>query len=166
MKNISLINQSTAILFVTVLLVLACGSKENDKVKEEALLLYRESMKVHDEVMPRMDEMFRLKNALKALGDSLSVDTVANAARIIEIKSGIAALKSAGKDMMNWMHTIQDVPGAEENEQGNHNKASNLKTLTNEQLLKIQQDQKSAIDQVKINMEESITRAKKILNKE
>lgn len=156
--------KSTVILFVSALLVLACGSKENNKVKEEALSLYQASMKVHDEVMPRMDEMFRMENALKALRDSLSVDTAANAARLTEIKSGLTSLESAGKNMMDWMHNIQDVPGAGANKQNHYNKTGDTKALTDEEMLEIQQDQKAAIDQVKIDMEENITRAKKILN--
>lgn len=164
MKTRSII-KSTTILFVAALFLTACGSKDNKKAKEEALSLYQQSMKVHDEVMPRMDELFRMENALKALRDSLSVDTVTNAARLTEIKTGIASLKNAGKGMMDWMHNIQGVPGAEENERSHHHRSSSTDTLTDEQLLKIQEDQKTAIDQVKIEMEESITRAKKILNK-
>lgn len=163
MKTHSII-KSTTILFASVLLLAACGSKES-KIKEEALSLYQESMKVHDEVMPRMDEMFRIENALKALRDSLSVDTVTNATRLMEIKTGIASLQSAGKGMMDWMHNIQDVPGAEENKHGHHNKPTSTETLTDEQLLKIQQDQKAAIDQVKAAMESSIEQGKALLKK-
>jgi hypothetical protein len=154
-----------AILLLTVVLLAGCSSKENKNSTDDALLIYQESMKVHDEIMPRMDEMFKLENALKARQDSLAVDTVANATQLIEIRSGIASLKSAGKNMMDWMHHIQDVPGAEKNNHSGHNKPSTTETLTDEELLKIQQDQKAAIDQVKIDMETSIAQAKKLLNR-
>jgi hypothetical protein len=44
-------------------------------------------------------------------------------------------------------------------------KPSATEALTDEELLKIQQDQKTAIDQVKIEMEMSIAQAKKLLNR-
>lgn len=146
-------------------IALACGSKQNSKEKEEAITLYKKSMAAHDEVMPRMDEMFRVEKSLKALRDSLMTDSIANAARLSEILAGIKTIKDAGKGMMDWMHHIQDVPGTEESKHGNHQKDNTAQTLTDVQVLKIQQDQKAAIDQVKAAMELSIEQGKALLNK-
>lgn len=147
-------------IVITSLLV-SCGT--SNKSNEEAILLYNESMRIHDEVMPRMDEMFKVENGLKALRDSLAVDTVANASRLAEINTRLTELDKAGKGMMDWMHNIQDVPGAEENKHSHHSKTARAETLTDEQVLKIQQNQKAAIEQVKMAMESSIDQGKALL---
>jgi hypothetical protein len=157
--------KSSAMFFAYALLFIIASCTSNDKSKEEALSLYNESMKLHDEIMPRMDDMFKLETSLKSWNDSLAIDTVANANRLVEVKAGLSALQKAGNDMMDWMHNIQDVPGAEENKHSHHNRTTNTETLTDEQVLKNQQDQKASIEQIKTAMEASIEQGKALLTK-
>ena len=162
MKNIIL-------TLVAATLMISCESKkENTETKEvTALTVYQEAMKIHDEVMPRMDEMYKLEGKLKTLRDSLLTDSVANAQKISVVREKLSALETANKDMMDWMHNVKDVPGAtapagHEHHSSGHSDSSASKEIT-EELLKIQQDQKKRIEEVRVAMEKSIEEAKKLL---
>jgi len=63
--------------------------------------LYDEVMKVHDEVMPKMNDIYKLKEELKK--------QIADSPNMIEekrkeIEAKIANLEEAGEGMMRWMH--------------------------------------------------------------
>ncbi len=149
--------------------MISCETKkENTEANEtSALIVYQEAMKIHDEVMPRMDEMYKLAGKLKTLKDSLLTDSVANAKKISVVREKLSALETANKDMMDWMHNVKDVPGAtaptgHEHHSSGHSDASASKE-TPEELLKIQQNQKQRIEEVRVAMEKSIEEAKKLL---
>ena len=153
---------------VAATLMISCESKkENTETNEvTALTVYQEAMKIHDEVMPRMDEMYQLQGKLKKMNDSLRTDSVANASKIAIVREKLSALETANKDMMDWMHNVKDVPGAaapagHENHSSGHSDSSALKESP-EELLKTQQDQKKRIEEVRVAMEKSIEEAKKL----
>lgn len=60
--------------------------------------LYDEVMKIHDEGMEKMGEIYRLKKTLK---DRVATE---DAAKKAETEAVIAKLDSADKGMMDWMH--------------------------------------------------------------
>lgn len=70
-------------------------------------LLEKEVMKVHDEVMPKMNDMYALKRTLtEKLGDSSSLAEDKKEA----IKRAISRLDSASEQMMVWMRQYNPSP--------------------------------------------------------
>lgn len=103
-------------LIVGLLLSVGCGQKshehhdhEEDAEVEEAggnQALYDEVMKVHDEVMPKTEDIFKLKENLRSkLAETNIVD-----AQKQELEAGIAKLDSANQSMMDWMHGFNPPP--------------------------------------------------------
>jgi len=94
-------------LVVFVLILTACGrtSQENadvlDSLKLESKALYNEAIDIHDEVMPKMDQLVMLKKSLK---DTLENTTALPETLKKEIEAKIQLLDSADKAMMDWMH--------------------------------------------------------------
>jgi hypothetical protein len=102
-------------LLVSALLVGACGSKnhEHGHDHEHAAadgspnkVLGEEVMKVHDEVMPRMNDIYKLKEGLKKkLGEAGLADDKKK-----EIEQNITALDAASESMMVWMRAFNPQP--------------------------------------------------------
>ena len=83
-------------------LVYGCGQKTQDNQS-----LYDEVMKVHDEVMPKMDDIYKLKQELKKqIADS---STLAGEERKT-IEATILRLDSASENMMVWMRNFNPLP--------------------------------------------------------
>lgn len=76
--------------------LVACGKKE---VSEKPL--YDQVMDIHDEVMPKMDDLYKMKKQLK---DSIAATPDMPAERKAEFEQTISLLDSASKSMMDWMH--------------------------------------------------------------
>lgn len=79
----------------------------SDQMQEEGpnQALYNQMMDVHDEVMPKMDEIMKLKRELQ--------EQVASAPDMVieqrqELENVISNLDSANNAMMNWMHRISE----------------------------------------------------------
>lgn len=87
MKNILKLS-----FFLVAILLVSCTSKEKDIEK-----LKSETIAIHDEVMPKMDDIMKLKKALKAKKDT-SEDVKPN-----QVQDLILALEEADEAMMNWM---------------------------------------------------------------
>lgn len=150
------------VIFSLVVVLAACDrKKENTDVT--ALTVYQEAMKIHDELMPRMDEMYNLERKLKTLRDSLGADSLNNSGKIAGINEKLSALEAANKDMMDWMHHVQDVPGAAPAGQEHHAGHKSGNKENPEDMLKVQQEQKRRIEEVKAAMEKSIEEASRIL---
>lgn len=110
------------ILFVIGLLVLNACSKTgehnhagHDEVTEENpnQALYDQVMDVHDEVMPRMDDIMKLKRQLQ--------DKIANTPDMVvekkmQMEKMISNLDSASTAMMNWMHEFNPLPDSADQE--------------------------------------------------
>ncbi|MEO8471949.1 MAG: hypothetical protein ABI477_07135 [Chryseolinea sp.] len=106
-------------LFVitTCLTLVSCGYKaqEHDMHDHESTEgggdrnkpLYDEVMAVHDEIMPKLDDIYKLKESLK----NKIADTPALANdKKQEIESTIVKLDSASEGMMDWMHKFSPLP--------------------------------------------------------
>jgi hypothetical protein len=142
------------ILFLAIVTFAACS---NNKQLEQAQNLYQEAMEIHDAVMPRMDEMYKLRQELTLKLDSISTDTVANIGRIAEYKKVLSDLAVAEKGMMDWMHNIQDVPGSS-------GAGVQTKEIPIDEVIKIQQAQKNAVEQARKKMEASIAEGKNLID--
>jgi regulator of replication initiation timing len=83
-------------------LVWSCGEKTQDNQA-----LYDEVMKVHDEVMPKMDDIYKLKQELKkqiADSSTLAIEKKKT------IEATILRLDSASDNMMVWMRNFNPLP--------------------------------------------------------
>jgi len=67
--------------------------------------LYNQMMEVHDEVMPGMDDLMKLKRTLQ---DQIANSPDMLAERKQELEKIISALDSASTSMMSWMHRIHE----------------------------------------------------------
>lgn len=94
--------------FTLAILVISasCGSKTEQKHQEESATgstndaLYDEVMKIHDEVMPKMNDLYKMKEALKK--QLAETPDLADDKRK-ELEAEIAKLEEASKSMMVWM---------------------------------------------------------------
>lgn len=108
------------LLFLALIAVSGCGKSTSessgsaDSLANESKALYGRAMDIHDEVMPKMDDLYRLKSQLK--------DTLGSASLTPEVKADfegrIHLIDSAEKSMMDWMHDnrlrpIQDTTNLE-----------------------------------------------------
>lgn len=101
-------------LFVLgLLLAWGCGQKPhehdhtmaNDTTQNSANdVLYNEVMKIHDEVMPKMNDIYKLKEALKTKASATADE------KKKEIEATIAKLDSASESMMVWMREFSPLP--------------------------------------------------------
>jgi hypothetical protein len=72
----------------------------------ENQVLYNEVMKIHDEVMPKMEDMHKRKEALK----KKLAESNLSAEQKKQIQSKINQLDSAGESMMVWMREFNPIP--------------------------------------------------------
>lgn len=99
MKNIYLFVFSIALLFA------GCGKSNQDEQGEEVVAseedeLYDKVMAIHDEVMPKMNDIHKLKKQLE--------EEIKNSPDLVEerkqqIESRIKQLDEASESMMQWM---------------------------------------------------------------
>lgn len=68
--------------------------------------LYDEVMRIHDEVMPRMNDIYKLKTAKKT---RLEMPALPEQERQ-QIQNDIARLDSASEGMMVWMREFDPIP--------------------------------------------------------
>lgn len=87
------------------------GTSENSDNPNQAL--YDQVMDIHDEVMPKMEDMYKLKKDLQ--------DKIANSPAMVEeqkkeLEGMIANLDSASNAMMDWMHNFNPLPDSVDQE--------------------------------------------------
>lgn len=106
------------LMVFALLLLTACGksSKETsgdlDSLKTKNQALYNQTMDIHDEVMPKMDNLYRLK---KSLQDTLTKTPAMPAAAKARIEARVHLIDSASNAMMVWMRQFNpsDSTGTE-----------------------------------------------------
>jgi len=90
------------ICLIAVLAILGgCQQKSGDNQK-----LYEEVMAVHDAVMPKMDDIYKLKRQLK---EQLSSNELGEDRRQT-IEQAIKDLDAASEGMMDWMRNFNPLP--------------------------------------------------------
>ncbi len=114
--------------------LMSCESKEQEVEK-----LKTETIAIHDEVMPKMDDIMKLKKELKSKQDSTSNE---------EVQRLISALEESDKAMMNWMRNYDP----------------RMEDMSDDEKLEYLKSQKSAIQKVKGKMNSSIAEAEDYLN--
>ena len=96
-------------LIVKLMVIVLIGTMTNCGEKEKSL--YDQVMDIHDEVMPKMNDIHKMKKALK--------DSIANTPDMPEetkLKFGqtILRLDSAGNSMMVWMREFNPPEASDE----------------------------------------------------
>jgi hypothetical protein len=104
-------------LTLGLMILSSCGQKSHDHSMHEAAAadttadggndaLRDEVMKVHDEVMPKLDDIYQLKEKLK---NKVAEAPAMTAEKKKEIEATIAKLDSASEGMMIWMRKFDPM---------------------------------------------------------
>ena len=126
-------------------ILLACQSSTQQKEEVDLDELRKEVLAIHDEVMPKMGTLKRVKNSLLLQADSLgATDSLSTTLR--ETADAIAV---ANENMMAWMRQYE--PAFEG---------------TDEEVLRYLQEQKSSIEKVQKDMLESLAKGEELLGGE
>lgn len=145
MKNL------TSLFIVGLLVLAACGKggehqhSNSDSSTDDSpnQALYDQVMDVHDEVMPKMDDIMKLKRELQ--------DKIANSPDMVverkeQLEKVIANLDSASNAMMTWMHEFNPLPDSIDQEKAREYLESEMerirkvKTLTLESIEKAKEE--------------------------
>jgi hypothetical protein len=96
----------------SLLLLLGCSRTSDHPMKDQeptdanpVQILYDQAWRAHDEVMPKMDEIMKLKRLLQEKISS-TPDMVVE--RKKDLERIISNLDSANREMMNWMHRMHE----------------------------------------------------------
>ncbi len=106
--------KSIAVILLGALMFgFGCSSKQGEKKEDQEKILYDQVMEIHDEVMPSMSELYKLKRELTKKIEN-SPDIVE--AKRKEMESTVLLLDSATKGMMKWMNEFspEDYTSKEE----------------------------------------------------
>lgn len=142
-------------LLTVVLIVAACGQKSQEQNHDHAPghehahnadsvatspneVLYNDVMKIHDEVMPKMNDIYKLKQDLKKEAEA------ASEAEKKKLEATIAKLDSASENMMVWMREFNPIPDSVDEQKA--------KAYLEAEMIKVQKvktDVLEAIDQAK-----------------
>jgi hypothetical protein len=117
-----------SLFLLPAVLLVSCGEKKKE-VKDE---LYDKVMAVHDEVMPKMGDIMKLKKQLKGKIDELSSEEVIDSAKISQLEQAIADLDNSHEGMMGWMHEFNN----------------NFDGMVNEEIMKYLNEQMDKIQKV------------------
>ena len=143
MKTIHLSILLSALL--VLVMIAACGKSLSKEEKEARIIEQQihEVMAIHDSVMPKTGEIFKLKKKLSGY-ETLVTDSVL-IQKIYRIKN---LLVEADDAMMDWMHEFREADPM----------------LTFEEKQQYYSEEKKKITDVKIKMLASIDSAKTLLN--
>ena len=134
------------VLVLILLLAAACGGSQENNTDT----LLDEVMAVHDEIMPKLSDMSKLRKQLKGQIDELvSQDSVGNMELIQQFQQGIEELDNSHEGMMNWMREFDN----------------DFEGQTTEQILKYLNDQKGRIEEVGVKTNRAIKQAQDLLTK-
>lgn len=116
---------------------ISCGPSQ--KEKEEALR--SEVMAIHDEVMPRTEELFRFRKRLQGMVDSLLVHDMTDTLLRFKAQQLIMRLREADDSMRHWMHNYNGGAGLYE-----HTEVMQYLQAEKEKILGVQKAITEAID--------------------
>ena len=126
--------KTTLHLLSLIILLIACSKEAKDNQA-----LYDEVMKVHDEVMPKMNDIYKLKEGLKKqIVDSTTVPEDKRRA----IESAILKLDAASESMMVWMRSFNPLPDSL-----GEDKARQYLEQEREKIDRVKQEMLNAIDE-------------------
>ncbi len=118
------------------------GSSEEDSPYEA---LYNQAMDVHDEVMPKMEDIYKLKKDIQ--------EQIANTPDMVverkqQLEAIISNLDSANNAMMDWMHKFNPLPDSADQEKAREyleseiERIKKVKELMNESIEKAEAEVK------------------------
>ncbi len=139
----------TFLIAFSFLILVSCGKggeHANHDKPDEAVTgnpnqaLYDQVMDIHDEVMPKMEDIYKLKQTLE--------EKIANTPGMVEDKKKelqqmIASLDSTNNAMMDWMHHFSPLPDSVDQEKAREyletemESIKKVRDLTNETIQKI-----------------------------
>lgn len=147
-------------MFLALFVLASCGSGGENKQTEIEIdnkelpteeraeqALYKELMKVHDDAMPKMDDMMQLKGNLQQQLDLLRESEDADEEKIKQLEEAINNLEAANESMMQWMRNFKPL------ETGNK---------THEEKMEYYKEKKVAIEKVSQQIDSAIEEAKKL----
>lgn len=140
-------------LILALIVTFGCGkatdqtvdNNPEDEVEEGPnQALYDQVMNVHDEVMPKMEDIYKLKSQLQ--------EQIANTPDMViekkeQLEKMIQQLDSANNLMMDWMHQFNPLPDSVDQEQG--------RAYLESQLEKIKQVKEGMLSAIEKATEES-----------
>jgi cell division FtsZ-interacting protein ZapD len=141
--------QFNSLLFL-LLISFSCTSHNTQKEEN----LKKEIMDIHDEVMPKMGNIYNLKKELEKNREYLTSDSIpSNTPKIStsDLDSLLEALENADESMMSWMRS--------------YNKFDD-ENLSHEEQMEYLQKEKEKIETVRLKMISSIKEAENLLEKE
>jgi cell division protein FtsX len=105
----------TAHLFIFLVVALSSCNKDSQKAEAgEAIensngndALYDQVMKVHDEVMPKMNDIYKLREDLK---NKIATNPTMRKEDLVNAERAISKLDSASESMMVWMREFNPLP--------------------------------------------------------
>ncbi len=109
------------LLFVSALTIVSCQQSNTAHHHDEGMepdsvsantILYNQVMDIHDEVMPKMEDLYNMK---KNLEEKLKENPAADVKADIELR--LAEVDSASKMMMDWMHEFNPPADTADQEQ-------------------------------------------------
>ena len=141
------------IFFVGIITITACTNPpSNNEEKreltssEERAELYQEVIAVHDEVMPRIEEIVTYQGKIRVELDSL-IEFDSTSIRVKELNELNDKLASADKAMMEWMRSFH--------------KSTNEEGLSDSDAIELLHGEMQKIKNVKRQMEEGIEKAQR-----
>jgi hypothetical protein len=107
------VNSITLGLLCSLLILYACGNKGQDHTGHGSdattddgnQVLYNQVMDIHDEVMPKTEEIYNISKKWKA-----ALKDVSSAEEKELIQRKIDRLDSVNNMMMDWMHEFKPLP--------------------------------------------------------
>ena len=137
-------------LILSVLILAACGKSGHQGHIEEVKTtdnpnqaLYDQVMDVHNEVMPKSDQLYQLK---KELQNKVAQTPALSEEKKKQLRQLIAALDSADRSMMDWMHKFKPLPDTANQElareylENEMEKIKKVRDLINDTLLKANEE--------------------------
>jgi len=139
-----------SILIAASFLVLVSCGKPHDHVdhndesngEDPNKALYDQVMTIHDEVMPKMEDVYTLK---KTIADKIAATPDMVEAKKKELEAMMAKLDSTNEAMMDWMHDFNPLPDSVDQEKAREylenemEKIRKVRDLTVESLEKAKQ---------------------------
>lgn len=137
-----------------LIIVAACGKPANQnneegmEGQEEAnpnQALYEKVMDLHDEVMPKMEDIYKIQSQIK--------EKIANSPNLVKerkeaLEKVAFQLDSANKAMMDWMHEFQPLPDSADEEEARaylESQMEKIKKVKDEMLIAIERGKEEII---------------------
>lgn len=130
--------------------MVGCNNAETEQKKDERKELGKTVMKIHDEVMPKMDEIYQLQKKLDVVLVEVEADSVLSDAIPMEVvREVLKNLEAANEGMMGWMRGYK-YPKDD---------------MAQEEAMKYLNNEKVKIEEVGKNTNDAIAAAKELLEK-